>query len=103
MDLRAYYKRVRAIEAELEGDDVVLASLATPEGGRDDVFTEAPRAVGARLIAEGRARLADPRETEHFREQMRVGKENADEAEAAKRVQVMVIPSQDLRKARDRS
>jgi len=103
MDLRAYYRKVRAVEAQLEGDDIVLASIATPEGGKDDVFTEAPRAVAAKLIAEGRARAADKPEAESFREQLRLAKENADQEEAARRVQVMVIPSNDLRKSRDRS
>jgi hypothetical protein len=103
MDLRAYYRKVRAVEAELEGDDIVLASLATPEGGRDGVFTEAPRMVAAKLVAEGRARVADKAEAQSFREQLRLAKEKADQEEAARRVQVMVIPTHEIRKTKDRS
>ena len=59
MDLRAYYKKVREAEAQLTGDHIVLVSLATPEGGREGVYTEASRAVAAKMIAEGRSRVAD--------------------------------------------
>ena len=57
MDLRSYYKKVREAEATLKGDDIVLVSLATPEGGKPGVLTEAPRGVASKLIAEGRARV----------------------------------------------
>lgn len=45
----------------------VVISRATPDGGRAGVKTELPRAVAARLIAEGKADLADPEETARFR------------------------------------
>ena len=103
MDLRAYYRKVRAVEAELEGDDIVLASIATPEGGRDGVLTEAPRAVAAKLVAEGRAQVARKEEAAGFREKVRLAKEKADQDEAARRIQVMVIPSNEVRRTKDRS
>ena len=103
MDLRAYYRRVREVESQLEGENIVLVSEATPEGGREGVFTEAPRAVAAKLIAEGRARVSTNGEANAFHEERRRAKEAFDHDEAAKRVQVVVIPSNDLRKARERN
>ena len=108
MDLRAYYKKVRAVEAQMEGDDIVVSSIATPEGGKDGVLTEAPREVAAKLVAEGRAQVAGKPEAELFRAQLREAKEKADHDEAARRVQVVVIPSHDLpraglKQAKDRS
>ena len=103
MDLRAYYKKVRAVEAQLEGEDIVTVSEATPEGGKDGVVTEAVRAVAAKLIAEGRARVATKEEADTFLQQRRDAKEAFDQDEAARRVQVMVIPSNDLRRARERN
>jgi hypothetical protein len=103
MDLRAYYRKVREVESQLEGEHIVLVSEATPEGGREGVFTEAPRAVAAKLISEGRARAATKEEAKTFFEERRRAKEAFDQDEAAKRVQVMVIPSNDLRKARERN
>ena len=99
MDLRAYYRKMRAVEAQLEGEDVVVVSEPTPEGGREGVFTEVSRAVAARLITEGRARLGTKEESETFLRERREAREACDHEEAARRVQVMVIPSNELRRA----
>lgn len=101
MDLRAYYAKVREAEAMLSGEYVVVVSCATPEGGKAGVLTEAPRAIGARLIAEGRARVASDEETVEFREGHREAKSRHDREDAARRIQVMVIPSQGLSDARN--
>jgi hypothetical protein len=93
MDLRAYYKKIREAEALLTGESMVVVSVATPEGGREGVRTEAPRKVAAKLLAEGRARLATEQETLEFYEANRAAREKFEQDEAAKRVQVMVIPS----------
>jgi hypothetical protein len=102
MDLRAYYRKVREVEASISEEHVVLVSLATPEGGKPGVRTEAPRAIAAKLIAEGRARLADTDESEEFRTANRQAKEKFDQEEAARRMQVIVVPA-DTRKLKDRS
>lgn len=70
MDLRAYYARIREIEAQILEPLVVIISRATREGGRKGVRTEAPRAVAARLIAEGRAELAGSEEAARFQREM---------------------------------
>lgn len=98
MDLRSYYRKVREAEASLTGDSVVLVSLATSEGGKEGVKTEAPRLVAAKLIAEGRARVASDEETQAFQESNREAKERFDQEEAARRMQVMVVPSHEFRK-----
>jgi hypothetical protein len=66
MDLLAYYEKIRKIEALIEAAFVVVTSRATPDGGRAGVKTELPRAVAARLIADGKADLANPEETAQF-------------------------------------
>jgi len=103
MDLRSYYKKVRDAEATLTGEYVVMVSLETSEGGRAGVRTEVPRAVAAKLIAEVRARVATEEEAVEFHEANREAREAHEEAEAAKRLQVMVIPSRDIRKLREQS
>jgi hypothetical protein len=102
MDLRSYYKKVRDADETLTGEDVVLVSLETAEGGKAGVPTEAPRAIAARLLAELRSRVATDAEAREFHEAQRAAREAHEQSEAAKRVQVMVIPSQELKK-RDRS
>ena len=93
MDLRSYYKKVADAEATIKSKEVVLVSLATPEGGKEGVPTEAPRTVAARLIAEGKARVATADESRDFRQRMREAREQIQKDEAARRLQVVVVPA----------
>jgi hypothetical protein len=104
MDLRAYYRKLREAEAALPDEHVVMVSFATSEGGKEGVRTEAGRQTAARLIAEGCARVATVAEAAEFRQQMRDTRERFEQDEAAKRIQVTVIPSHELlRQPKDRS
>lgn len=103
MDVRAYYKKVREAEAGLTGEHVVTVSQDTPEGGKAGVKTEASRLIAAKLIAEGRARVATEDETRQFHEANREALERHEQNEAAKRVQVMVIPANELKKQKERN
>lgn len=103
MDLRAYYGKVREAEAALAAEHLVMVSLATPEGGKEGVRTEVPRSIAARLIAEGRARVASDDETNEFREANRAAREKYEEDEAARRVQVVVMPAREAKKQKERS
>jgi hypothetical protein len=103
MDLRAYYKKVREIEAQLQGDHLVVVSLETPEGGKPGVRTEASRSVAAKLIAEGRARVASDEEGVEFYDRQREDRERYEVEQAARRMQVMVIPQPDPRKSKERN
>ena len=67
MDLLAYYEKIRKIEGLIETEYAVVTSRTTPDGGRAGVKTELPRAMAARLIADGKADLASPEETAQFR------------------------------------
>jgi hypothetical protein len=103
MDLKSYYSRIRETEALILHNHVVIISNSTPEGGKAGVRTEVSRAIAARIIAEGRARLATDEEAAEFRQSQQAAKEKFDQEEAARRVQVMVIPSHELRKQKDRN
>jgi hypothetical protein len=97
MDLRGYYRKMRQIESEITEPYVVLVSLDTPDGGKAGVRTEVPRHLAAKLIAEGWARLADALETRSFMEENLDAKHIADQLAAANRMQVMVVPANELR------
>ena len=60
MEIRKYYQKVRQAEACIAEADVVVISLETGDGGLAGTATEVARANAARLIVDGRARLADP-------------------------------------------
>ncbi|MGE5647832.1 MAG: hypothetical protein ACM336_18815 [Acidobacteriota bacterium] len=97
MDLRAFYQKIRQVEASLPEQDVVVISLETADGGRAGVPVEVARAAAARMIVEGRARLATADETADFRERMAEAKRAADRLLTAGKLQVTVISDADLR------
>jgi len=103
MDLRSYYTRIRETEETLTAEHLVVVSLKTSEGGKEGVRTETSRGIAARLIAEGRARVASDDEALDFYEMHRESKERIDNEEAARRLQVMVIPASDFKKPKERS
>ncbi len=67
MDLRHYYAAVRLIEDQIQEQDVLVVSEATPDGGKAGVFCEVSRHAGARLVVEQKARLATAEEQSQFR------------------------------------
>lgn len=93
MDLRVYYRRIREVESTLPEPFVVLVSLATPDGGKAGVTTEVSRHAAARLIADGRARIASGEEAAKFHLENQQARKAAEEAAALSRVQVVVVPA----------
>ncbi len=83
MDLRAYYQKIRKIEADIKESDVVIVSRQTPDGGKPGVKSDVPRSVAARLIAEEKADMASPDEAGQFRAEVEVKWKAAEEAAAA--------------------
>jgi len=67
MDLRAYYQKIRRIEAGIVEEDVVVVSRETSDGGRAGVLTDVPRSVAARLIADEKVELASAEAAAEFR------------------------------------
>lgn len=67
MDLRAYYRKIRTIEAGISEPVVVIISRETSDGGKSGIRTDVLREVAARLIAEDKADLASPEQAAQFR------------------------------------
>jgi hypothetical protein len=102
MDLRQYYEKLKAIKNSIHDEFVVLVSRETPEGGKPGVFTEAPRALAARLMSEGRAELANEEQVAAFRESTAEAKRKADGLVEASKMRVVVLPSTSDRSKRGR-
>lgn len=86
MDLRAYYQKLRKIEASMTEPSVVVVSRETTDGGKAGVKTAVSRSLAAKLIVEDQATLASPEEAAQFRagtEQRREETEG-EEAQTAK-------------------
>ena len=98
MDPTVYYQKVRAQEATIKEEFPVVTSLATPEGGREGLQTETRRAVAARMIVNGEARLANEKEKQAFRAAQADTKRAADERLAMSQLQLSVVSTADLEK-----
>ena len=96
MDLRAYYRKIRDLEATLKETDVVIVSLATPDGGQDGTKTEVARRVACQLVVEGKARFATPEESADYREATKQAHREAQAITEAKRMQIGVLSEKDI-------
>ncbi len=66
-DLKAYFQKIKALENVITEPFAIVASVATSDGGKAGVLTEVTRHQAARLVVDGRARLANEEEVEQFR------------------------------------
>ncbi len=99
MNLKAYYQRIRDLEHSLLAPFVVLVSQSTPDGGKEGLLTEVPRQLAAKMIADGRAHLANDDEARDFRHRAAEAKRAADEEAMASKMQVTIVPTAELKKA----
>lgn len=97
MDLRMFYQKLRKLEQEIADPHVVVVSHETPDGGKAGQKTEVSRASAARLILEGRARLASAEETAEYHRAIEQALKDAEQREMSSRVQLNVISDNDLR------
>lgn len=100
MDLRAYFHKMRSIESAIPEDFVVVVSNEGPDGGREGQRTEVHRSVAAKLIVDGKARLAEAPEAEAFRAGVADAKRSA-EACAMKDRGLTVIGATELSMLKD--
>jgi DNA uptake protein ComE-like DNA-binding protein len=100
MDLRVFFQKVRAAEAKLTTPHVVVVSLETPDGGKAGVKTEAAREIAAKLLVEGRARLATPEEAADFKEAIQAAIKEREREEASKKVNFNVVSDEELKTLR---
>jgi len=97
MDLKVYYQKIRELEQGFQSTYAVVVSLETSDGGTPGVRTEVPVRIAAKMIVEGRARLADGDEVKEFQHQKVEAKRVADQLRASGRMQVTVVSESDLR------
>lgn len=86
MDLRVYYQNIRQIEAEIAEPFAVIVSRETLDGGRAGMKSDVPRALAAKLVAEGKAELASTEITVQFRAQTERRRRSAEEERGSGRV-----------------
>ncbi len=97
MDLRMFYQKIKRMEESIEREHVVMVSNETSDGGKAGVLTAVSRAIAAKLIVEGRARLATDEETSAFENAQAKARTMADELANAGRLQVALISESEFR------
>ena len=96
MDLKLYFHKIRTIEATIPGEHAVVVSLETSDGGREGQLSEVSRAVAAKLVVQGKGRLANEQETDEFKAATREAIKVADETSMKDRVQLNVLNECDV-------
>jgi ribosomal protein L9 len=96
MDLTLYYNNIREEEARIAETFAVIVSNETADGGKAGQLTEAPKAVAARMIIQGLARLATAEQAEAFRADQEAAARQMKEQAAAAQVQFSVMPRAQL-------
>src|SRR5579859_7201826 len=74
VDLRVYFHKIRTIEATIPGDHAVVVSLETADGGREGRMNEVNRETAAKLVVQGKSRLATDEEAAEYRAGVRAAK-----------------------------
>ena len=98
MDLKVYYQKLRTAEASIADEYPVVVSKETSDGGKEGRYSEVTRAIAAKMITEGAARLATPDEAKSHRDAQAAAKKAADEAAEAAKVQFTVVSTSDMAK-----
>ena len=101
MDLRLYYQKLRETSTRIPDAFPVVVSNETADGGKAGIRTEVTRAVAAKLLVEGIARLATAEETEAFRQEHAAAKQLAEQVAAAAKVQFAVLSAGELQTLRE--
>ncbi len=98
MNLKLYFEKVRATEAEIPDEFPIVVSKETEDGGKAGRYAEVTRAVAAKMITEKKARLATPEETRSYRDAQAEAKQIADQAAEASKVQFTVVSTTEMAK-----
>jgi hypothetical protein len=100
MDLKGYFKKVRELEEQFPGKDVLVISRATPDGGKEGVATLAPKRLACQLIVDGKARAASEAEAAAYEKEQAARRSQAVEEEMASRVHVQIVTDRESRRAK---
>jgi hypothetical protein len=98
MDLKLYYQKIRDTESKIPDVFPVIVSQETDDGGKAGSYAEVTRAIAAKMITEGMARLATAEEAKAYRENRAEAKRMADQAAEVAKVQVTIVPNTELTK-----
>ena len=97
MDMRQFFKKIREVEDVIKIPEVILVSNQTDDGGKAGVKNEVKRSVAARMIAEGKARLATEDETKEFHQAAAEAFKLGQDAVNSGKVQLAVLTDSEMK------
>ena len=101
MDLKVFYNKLREVEGGIQEPFPTIVSLASPDGGKEGVLTETSRRVAAKMVVQGRARLATTEEGKAFRQANEDARRKAEQEAAAAKLQLTVLTPADFNRLRN--
>lgn len=102
MNLRTYYQNVKRIREGLPEPYTFLASLSTPNGGKEGIVTEVETSLAARMIADLTARPATGEEIAAYQADCQTLRAEAKEVELRSRLRVTLVNEPDIRLETDK-
>ena len=97
MDLRQFYKKIKEFEDGIKTKEVIVVSNETPDGGKAGVKSEAKRSLAARMLAEGRIRLATEEEALRFHQEKEDAYKRGQDLLNSGKVQLAVLTESELK------
>ncbi len=91
METRAYYAKIRQVEETIPEPWVVVISSETDDGGVLGRATEVSRALAAKLIVDGNARLAERVETDKYHSDAEEARKAAERLAQAAKLQFTLV------------
>jgi hypothetical protein len=91
METRAYYAKIRQVEETIPEPWVVVISSETDDGGVLGRATEVSRALAAKLIVDGNARLAERVETDKYHSDAEEARKAAERVAQAAKLQFTLV------------
>jgi hypothetical protein len=90
MSIRDFFIALLKVESQIAAEWVVVMSQDTSDGGKAGRLVEVSKAVAARMIVKGSARLASDLEAKQYRDDIQDQVERARAEEEASRVHVTI-------------
>ena len=96
MDIRGYYRKIKSAIEGFAESFVVVVSHETPDGGKAGVMTEVARELAAKLLVEGKARVATKQESEKYYSEQRTAHEKAKAEQASSQRAYTILADQSI-------
>ncbi len=97
MDMRQFYQKIKEFELGIKSEEVIVVSTETPDGGKAGVKSEVTRASAARMLAEGRARIATAEEAQSFHQEKEAAYKRWQDILNSAKVQLTVLTDSEMK------